>query len=39
MPSAKNDLAFSQSMYDALMRVQEEMGRINLSSFFRKACL
>jgi basic membrane protein A len=26
MPSAINDLAFSQSMYDALVRVQEEMG-------------
>jgi len=26
MPSAKNDLAFSQSMYDALVRVQNEMG-------------
>jgi basic membrane lipoprotein Med (substrate-binding protein (PBP1-ABC) superfamily) len=26
MPSAKNDLAFSQSMYDALNRVQQEMG-------------
>jgi basic membrane lipoprotein Med (substrate-binding protein (PBP1-ABC) superfamily) len=26
MPSAINDLAFGQSMYDALMRVQEEMG-------------
>jgi basic membrane protein A len=26
MPSAKNDLAFSQSMYDALMRIQTEMG-------------
>jgi basic membrane protein A len=26
MPSAINDLAFSQSMYDALMRIQEEMG-------------
>lgn len=26
MPSAKNDLAFSQSMYDALMRIQKEMG-------------
>jgi basic membrane protein A len=25
-PSAKNDLAFSQSMYDALLTVQEEMG-------------
>jgi len=26
MPSAINDLAFSQSMYDALLRVQKEMG-------------
>jgi len=26
MPSAINDLAFSQSMYDALLRVQQEMG-------------
>jgi len=26
MPSAINDLAFSQSMYDALLHVQEEMG-------------
>jgi basic membrane protein A len=26
MPSAINDLAFSQSMYDALVRVQEGMG-------------
>jgi len=26
MPSAINDLAFSQSMYDALIRVQEDMG-------------
>ncbi|MBI3167749.1 MAG: BMP family protein [Chloroflexi bacterium] len=26
MPSAINDLAFSQSMYDALMRIQEEKG-------------
>ncbi len=26
MPSAINDLAFSQSMYDALMTIQEEMG-------------
>ena len=29
MPSAINDLAFSQSMYDALVRVQEEMGQEN----------
>ncbi|MGE5463122.1 MAG: BMP family protein [Syntrophothermus sp.] len=26
MPSAKNDMAFSQSMYDALVAVQKEMG-------------
>lgn len=26
MPSAVNDLAFSQSMYDALVRVQNDMG-------------
>jgi basic membrane protein A len=26
MPSATNDLAFSQSMYDALLVVQEQMG-------------
>lgn len=26
MPSAINDMAFSQSMYDALMLIQEEMG-------------
>lgn len=25
-PSATNDLAFSQSMYDALLKIQEEMG-------------
>jgi len=29
MPSAINDLAFSQSMYDGLVRVQEEMGADN----------
>lgn len=29
MPSTINDLAFSQSMYDALVRVQEEMGGSN----------
>lgn len=29
MPSAINDLAFSQSMYDALLRVQDEMGKEN----------
>jgi basic membrane lipoprotein Med (substrate-binding protein (PBP1-ABC) superfamily) len=29
MPSAINDLAFSQSMYDALVRVQQEMGEEN----------
>src|SRR4030095_12336425 len=26
MPSAINDLAFSQSMYDALVRIQKDMG-------------
>ena len=26
MPSSTTDLAFSQSMYDALLAVQEEMG-------------
>jgi basic membrane lipoprotein Med (substrate-binding protein (PBP1-ABC) superfamily) len=29
MPSAINDLAFSQSMYDALVKVQNEMGKDN----------
>jgi len=29
MPSAINDLAFSQSMYDALVAVQNEMGAAN----------
>jgi len=29
MPSAINDLAFSQSMYDALVALQEEMGAEN----------
>ncbi len=29
MPSAINDLAFSQSMYDALMAIQNEMGADN----------
>jgi basic membrane protein A len=30
MPSAYNDLAFSQSMYDALVAVQKEMGKDKL---------
>lgn len=34
MPSAINDLAFSQSMYDALIRVQEEMGEENFEFDF-----
>jgi len=29
MPSTQNDLAFSQSMYDALVAIQEEMGEDN----------
>ncbi len=32
-PSAVNDLAFSQSMYDALLRIQEEMGGPDKMSF------
>jgi basic membrane protein A len=34
MPSATNDLAFSQSMFDALTRVQEEMGADNFEFVF-----
>jgi basic membrane protein A len=34
MPSAVNDLAFSQSMYDALLRVQDEMGEENFEFVF-----
>ena len=34
MPSAINDLAFSQSMYDALIRIQEEMGADNFEFVF-----
>ena len=34
MPSAKNDLAFSQSMFDALTRVQQEMGADNFEFVF-----
>jgi len=34
MPSAINDLAFSQSMFDALTRVQEEMGADNFEFVF-----
>lgn len=33
MPSAINDLAFSQSMYDALLMVQEEMGGESAMTF------
>lgn len=32
-PSAVNDLAFSQSMYDAVVRIQEEMGGPEKMSF------
>lgn len=32
-PSATNDLAFSQSMYDALLAVQEEMGGEDVFQF------
>jgi basic membrane protein A len=34
-PSATNDLAFSQSMYDALMAVQEELGEENFEFDFQ----
>lgn len=33
MPSTINDLAFGQSMYDALVRVQEEMGGADAFEF------
>lgn len=33
MPSAINDLAFSQSMYDALLRIQTEMGGADAFEF------
>ncbi len=34
MPSAINDLAFSQSMYDALVKIQGEMGAENFEFAF-----
>lgn len=34
-PSAQDDLAFSQSMYDALQRVQQEMGAENFEFEFQ----
>lgn len=34
-PSATNDLAFSQSMYDALLTIQEEMGAENFEFVFQ----
>jgi basic membrane lipoprotein Med (substrate-binding protein (PBP1-ABC) superfamily) len=34
-PSATNDLAFSQSMYDALVAIQEEMGEENFEFVFQ----
>jgi basic membrane lipoprotein Med (substrate-binding protein (PBP1-ABC) superfamily) len=34
MPSPKNDLAFSQSMYDALAAIQNEMGADNFEFAF-----
>ncbi len=35
MPSATNDLAFSQSMYDALLFIQDEMGGDNFEFVFQ----
>lgn len=34
-PSATNDLAFSQSMYDALVLIQEDMGEENFEFVFQ----
>lgn len=34
-PSATNDLAFSQSMYDALLAIQEELGEENFEFDFQ----
>lgn len=34
-PSATNDLAFSQSMYDALIAIQEELGEENFEFVFQ----
>lgn len=34
-PSATNDLAFSQSMYDALLTIQEELGEENFEFVFQ----
>jgi basic membrane protein A len=36
MPSATNDLAFSQSMFDALETIQEEMGEDNFEFVFQE---
>ncbi len=36
-PSAINDLAFSQSMYDALVRVQNEMGAENFEFVYSES--
>ena len=35
-PSATDDLAFSQSMYDALLAIQEEMGEDNFEFVFQE---
>ena len=37
MPSATTDLAFGQSMYDALVRVQEEMGAENFEFVYSES--
>jgi basic membrane protein A len=38
MPSSISDLAFSQSMYDALLTIQEEIGKENLIWPSARAC-
>jgi basic membrane protein A len=37
MPSAISDLAFSQSMYDALLTIQEEMGKENFEFVYSES--
>ena len=36
MPSSISDLAFSQSMYDALVAIQEEMGEANFQFVYSR---
>jgi len=38
MPSTINDLAFSQSMYDALVAIQEDMGEDAFQFDYSRIC-